>query len=84
MTHDDLLEKVAAALFNYRDPPGQSLWGIERSRDKARAAIALCMEEAARSAEVEKFTSDTLTPAGEAHNRACDIIAAAIRALAKE
>lgn len=33
-------EVIARALLHYVDPPGRTLWGAERSEDKARAVLS--------------------------------------------
>ena len=38
MTYDEKLEAMAEALFNYRDPQGERLWGRDRSALQAKAA----------------------------------------------
>jgi hypothetical protein len=62
-----------------REKVAKAMWDTNSLDAFVDAAIAVCMEEAARVAEGERYSGDTLTPYGDGYNRSCADIAAAIR-----
>lgn len=84
----DLVERVAKALMLANDErsiwdSGDTAWLRDEYRKRARAAIAVVLEEAARVAEVMEDPADLLKQVGsQVWRLRTRTIAAAIRALA--